>query len=103
MIEQILKLGADPNFKDSEGRNSLHHAVNNPKQNADSSFELEEILLKYGADINARDKKGRTPLHYVFMNIGGTGNLGAYNNEEYYDTTALDPVEKVSSLLAVKN
>lgn len=31
MIEQLLKLGANPNFKDSEGRNSLHHAVNNPK------------------------------------------------------------------------
>lgn len=59
---------------------------------------MEEILLKYKADINARDKKGRTPLHYVFLNIGH-----GYNNEEQYDTSNLDPVEKVSSLLAVKN
>ena len=66
----MLKLGANPNFIDTEGRNSLHHAVNNSKHNADTSFEIEEILLNYGANINSKDNKGRTPLHYAFLNIG---------------------------------
>ena len=59
-VEKLLKMGADPNIADSEGRTSLHHL-------AHSAVSAEERcldeLLDHGADVNVRNRRGGTPLH----------------------------------------
>ena len=89
-VETILKLGADPNQQDHNGRISLHIAVNNAETSADASFDMEALLIRQGANVNAIDKRGRTPLHYAFVKIGKP-----FNQEE------IDPIETVTSLLGV--
>lgn len=90
-IEAVLKLGADPNFTDQMGRNALHHAINNNREDVDTTFQVEKLLIRYKVDINAIDKRGRTPLHYAFVKIGNT-----------FEKNESDPIETVSSLLEIE-
>lgn len=60
---------------------------------ADASFEMEDFLLSRGAEINRRDKHGRVPMHYAFIKIG---------HPVENQTSAIDPIETISSLCAVK-
>jgi len=69
----MLKLGADPNFTDKEGRSALHHAVDISDKGADSSFEMEALLLRHKANIDLIDSLGRTPLHYAFVEMNRLG------------------------------
>ena len=39
-VQELLKLNADPNYKDILDRTALHHAINNAAVTADASFEL---------------------------------------------------------------
>lgn len=89
-VELLLRMGADPNFKDNKSRSALHHAVNVANADADASFEMESLLLQYGADINLLDKNHRTPLYYSFVKIG-----------KPFENTMIDPVETVSSIMGV--
>ena len=65
-VEKLLKMGADPNIADSEGRTSLHHVAcaHQLAHIADSINErcLDE-LLEHGADVDVRNRRGGTPLH----------------------------------------
>ncbi|KAL4225843.1 polymerase member 15 [Mactra antiquata] len=49
--------GANPNFKDAEGRTPLHLAVSQQHKRS------MDLLLEKNADVNAQDKNGDTPLH----------------------------------------
>lgn len=65
-IEKLLKMGADPNIADSEGRTSLHHlahARHLPHSSAPSDERCLDELLDHGADVNVRNRRGGTPLH----------------------------------------
>lgn len=64
-IEKLLKMGADPNISDSDGRTSLHHLASwtrHPNERC-----LEE-LLQNGAKPDARNMMGGTPLHDFTFN-----------------------------------
>ncbi|MDX2049572.1 MAG: ankyrin repeat domain-containing protein [Rickettsiaceae bacterium] len=58
-IKWLLKQGADPNAKDTDGKTAIRYAVEKGNK------ELVEELLKQGADPNAKDKEGKTPIFYV--------------------------------------
>ena len=56
-IEMMLKLGADVNASDEQGKTPLHDAC------LKGHSETVRLLLDHGANIGARDKSGATPLH----------------------------------------
>lgn len=55
--EQLIKQGADVNFKDAIGYTPLHHAAS-----LGASMEALEFLINAGANVNAVNKQGETPL-----------------------------------------
>jgi ankyrin repeat protein len=59
-IGKLLKLGADPNIADSEGRTSLHHLAHFA---ASADGRCLDELLDHGANANVRNRRGGTPLH----------------------------------------
>jgi len=65
-VRILLEKGADPNARDSEGRNAL--MVMSLEERNDNALALTaEALLNAGCDINATDNKGRTPLIYAVI------------------------------------
>ncbi|NEJ83518.1 hypothetical protein GR268_44460, partial [Rhizobium leguminosarum] len=62
VVKQLLKAGADINFRDNEGRTYLHLAVKN------NQFAIFQALVDAGANVNAKDNYGNTPLHVVASN-----------------------------------
>jgi len=93
MISWILaNTKIDVNAVDSKQRTALHYCINNSTSISDASFEKEQCLFKKGAKINIVDNKGRTPLHYAFCKMQNI-NLNL--------STAIDPIETVSSLCAI--
>ncbi|KAL5228334.1 hypothetical protein ABZP36_016599 [Zizania latifolia] len=55
-IHELLDAGADPNFRDSDGRTALHVAA------CEGHPEVVELLLGRGAEAVAEDQWGSTPL-----------------------------------------
>lgn len=58
LVSELLKLGANPDIKDSYGYTPLHFA----SYWGMGFYEIVQLLLDAGADRNIRDKYGRTPL-----------------------------------------
>src|SRR6266436_1718120 len=56
-IEMMIKLGADVNASDDQGKTPLHDAC------LKGHSDTVRLLLDHGANIGARDKNGATPLH----------------------------------------
>jgi len=63
LLPELLKMGADINEVDSNGRSLLHKAT----RHADWDMALVEYLIEAGADIRAKDERGRTPLHHAAL------------------------------------
>lgn len=61
-IEQLLNLGADPNYREHAGFPSLIAALSSDRSDVAAVVEL---LLDAGADIQERGVNGFTPLHYA--------------------------------------
>ncbi|KAG2600688.1 integrin-linked protein kinase 1-like [Panicum virgatum] len=55
-IRELLDGGADPNFRDSDGRTALHIAA------CEGYAEVVELLLQRGAEAAVEDQWGSTPL-----------------------------------------
>ncbi|TVU35106.1 hypothetical protein EJB05_16977 [Eragrostis curvula] len=55
-IRELLDAGADPNFRDSDGRTALHIAA------CEGHPEVVELLLQRGAEAAVEDQWGSTPL-----------------------------------------
>jgi len=58
-IKNSIKMGADVNAKDKEGKTCLMIACEK------SNFEIVEFLLIERAKLDYKDKQGRTALHYA--------------------------------------
>ena len=56
-VKRLLKVGADVNAKDKDGRATLYYAVSS------GHVETVEALLAAGANVNVKDGDGWTPLH----------------------------------------
>jgi ankyrin repeat protein len=59
-VEQLLKAGADPNTKDSEGFPTIISAVRG------KNFRTLQLLIDAGADVNARDSAMETALDIAY-------------------------------------
>jgi ankyrin repeat protein len=58
-VRELLRLGANPNQRDADGRTPLFSAL------LGGSVGLVGLLLESGADPDARDNEGWTALHYA--------------------------------------
>jgi hypothetical protein len=63
-VKTLLEKGADPNARDSEGRNALM-VLSLEKRGEKEMETIAESLLNAGCYINASDNNGRTPLMYA--------------------------------------
>lgn len=61
-IQNLLALGADPNYESNEGYPSLLAALST---NREDKYQLVEALLAAGADLNQRGINDWTALHYA--------------------------------------
>ena len=60
IIDFLVKLGANVNARNSDGREPIHMA-------AQKAREAIDVLVKHGASVNARDNGGMTPMHHAVM------------------------------------
>jgi serine/threonine protein kinase/ankyrin repeat protein len=65
-VRTLLEKGADPNTRDSEGRNALM-VMSLEKRSEEAVVLTAETLVNAGCDINASDNNGRTPLIYAVI------------------------------------
>jgi uncharacterized protein len=61
-IRMLLRLGADPNYRDHAGFPSLIAALSTDRADR---YEIIELLLAFGADIQERGINDWTALHYA--------------------------------------
>jgi uncharacterized protein len=125
-VRILIEKGADPNMRDSEGRNALMLMSMESRRDKDIELTIEdratiepgllyrqrdraveligETLLNAGCDINAADNKGRTPLMYaaIFERPGVVNLLlkrGANINVKDHDgLSALDWAKKSGNI-----
>ena len=58
-VKELIKIGADVNEKDEEGRSALHFACGY------GEIECAELLIEAGADVDILDNAKNSPLHYA--------------------------------------
>lgn len=68
LVEDLLKLGLDPNSTDSNGNNSLHYLVLFYDLDIEKSEKIAQNLLYYGVNLNKKNLDKLTPLHLAILN-----------------------------------
>jgi len=82
VVEMLIKLGADVNILDEDGKTPLHDACLKGQVNT------ARLLLDRGAKIDARDKEGASPLHDAAL--GGNVKIIEFLLERKADADARD-------------
>ena len=59
IVEDLLKMGYNPNVTNSKGLSPLHLAIHV------RNLEIAKLLLEHNADVNFEDTNGETPIHYA--------------------------------------
>jgi len=102
--KELLKLGADANEKDEEGRSALHFACGY------GEIPCAEFLIENGADVNILDNSDNTPLHYaagygekasVELLLKHKGKKELLNNDKHtaYDLAKMNEQNELCDLL----
>lgn len=68
LVEDLLKLGLDPNSTDSNGNNSMHYLGSFYDLDCDKSEKIAQNLLLYGVNLNKKNLNKLTPLHLAITN-----------------------------------
>lgn len=63
LIEDLLKFGADPNGKDTDGNTPLHYISSIYSKDVEKSSKIISKLLEYGADPNSKNIDLWSPIH----------------------------------------
>lgn len=61
IVEQLLRLKANPNFADANGTTALHYAI------ILRNVQIINLLIQANADVNFMDKRGNTAKDYANM------------------------------------
>ena len=91
MLEQLLKLGADPNARNDARATALMWAATN--------LGKTRVLLAYGADVNARSDDVRTPLMIAAGHPGGTPIVKLLLSHGADPNPTLNPFTETSPLI----
>jgi ankyrin repeat protein len=67
IAELLIRLGAEVNAREVNGRTPLHHAANN------GHLEVIDVLVRHGARLAVRDNGGLTPLMWGEISRSGRG------------------------------
>lgn len=77
LIEQILTIGVDVNYQDTDGYTALMHCANTgrePNVAQTTVAEIAALLLDAGADLEITEKSGRS-AHHFFNNLSKQSKL----------------------------
>ena len=89
-IVEFLKVKADLNAVDEEGRTALHHVVRFSSLDELNFKEIVQQLIEDKAELNVADRQGSTPLHYAVISglkeiitrlIKGNANINVADKE----------------------
>ena len=105
-VEQLIGVGADPNYQDHTGFPSLIAALSSGR--ADKN-DVMKLLLENGADVGQRGVNDWTPLHYAIVerDLKAVKVLLAYGADSYlrtridHYTTPIDDAEAIGFTAAV--
>ena len=100
IMRTLLKYGANPNIKNSNGNTPLHMCSNRRLTN------LIQLLIEYRADVNIQNNFGETPLHYTCFyfcrNINETHSIiHPKDDSQYIDEN--DTMTKETVILLLRN
>jgi ankyrin repeat protein len=96
-LEGLIKIGADINHQDKNGKTALHHAA---EYNKDEKWFNK--LFERGADANIQDHEGLTCLHIAAQNTNDIDFFKILSKQENIDYTITDHNRNTSQLVALK-
>lgn len=63
MVSLLLRAGARPNLRDSDGQTALRRLAGGATGTGTPEAEIARLLIRGGAEVNVRDEHDWTPLH----------------------------------------